>query len=188
MCISLSARSMAATILALALIAPLPASAGIFLQLGDLKGEATDDNYRDWIEILSVSESLTNSTSVSIGGGGGAGKVQFGSLNLVKLLDLSSVDLRSNLAAGNHFDEAVIDVTRSGSGPGSRESAFYFRLELKNVVISSISLSADGISTPVENVSLEFGEVKWIYQPQDSTGKPGSPVEAGWNVVNNKAQ
>jgi len=176
-------RPVVLTILAVVLSLPLPAGAGAFLQLGNIKGEATDRDHVDWIDILAVSESISSSVNIgSIGGGAGAGKVQFGPLQLVKQLDISSVELRSNLAAGTRFDDAVIEFTNTGAD----KIRVYFRYELKNVYISSVSLSASGNDVPTESFSLVFGSIKWIYTPDGKDGSAKPPVDAGWDISTGK--
>lgn len=178
-----SARPVIFSLVAIVLLLPLPAGAGAFLQLGDLKGEATDKEHVDWIEILAVSENISNPVNIgAIGGGGGAGKVQIGPLQLVKELDISSVDLRSSLARGTRFADAVIEFT-SQSADRART---YFRYELKNVYITSISMSASGDAVPVESFSLVFESVKWIYTPQGKDGSSKPPVSAGYDISTSK--
>jgi len=66
---------------------PLPVDAAAFLQPGNLKGEVTDKDHHDRIEILAIWESISNSASSgSIGSGAGAGRgvaVRFGTGGLV---------------------------------------------------------------------------------------------------------
>lgn len=162
----------------------LPAGAGAYLQLGSLKGGSTEVNHVDWIELLSITESITNQASVNPAGGTSvAARVQFGPLQLVKLLDTASVELRQSLAAGTIFADAVIEIT----SPGKIGQQAYFRYELKNVRITSISMSAAGDSVPVEDFALNFEEIKWIYTPQGKDGSSGGKIEAGWDIKTGKS-
>lgn len=161
----------------------MPAAAGAYLQLEGLEGDSKEKGHEGWIELLSISESIVSQSSVGpAGGAGGIPKVQFGPLQLVKLLDSSSVGLRQSLAAGTKYDNAYIDITSAAV----EKPVVYFRYELKNVVITSISMSAAGDSVPVEDFAITFQEIKWIYTPQKGDGSKGDKVEAGWDITTNK--
>jgi hypothetical protein len=73
------------------LSAPLTSpSSGGYIKLGDIKGEATDRGHEGWIDILSVSHSITRPMSSGISGSTRQrGSVTFGDVVLVKELDKS---------------------------------------------------------------------------------------------------
>ena len=49
--------------------------------------------------------------------------------------------------------------------------------------------SAEGMEVkPMEEVSLNYGKLKWDYTPIDHTGKKGSTVSRTWNLETNKQE
>ena len=46
-------------------------AADIFLKIGDIKGESTDDKHKDTIDVLAWSWGVNQSGSMHVGGGGG---------------------------------------------------------------------------------------------------------------------
>jgi type VI secretion system secreted protein Hcp len=47
----------------------------MFIEIGDIKGEAKDKTHKDKIDVLAWSWGVSNSGSTHQGGGGGSGKV-----------------------------------------------------------------------------------------------------------------
>ena len=58
------------------------------------------------------------------------------------------------------------------------------RYTLKNVIISSISVGGGGGARPVENLTLNYTQIKWKYAPQ----KQGGGAEGGWNLSTNRPE
>jgi type VI secretion system secreted protein Hcp len=87
------------------------------------------------------------------GGGGGAGKVDFQSLNVVKMLDGMSVPLLSAAASGNHIKDVTIEVFSIGS---TSPFAIY---KFHNAFVTSdiFGSSQNGMS---EQVSFNFSKIE----------------------------
>jgi len=59
----------------------------------------------------------------------------------------------------------------------------YFVYELKNVLVTSYSISGSGeTDVPVESFSLNFEKIKWTYDEFDDSGNFIDSVEATWEV------
>lgn len=158
----------------------LPANAAIFVKIDGIEGESTDANHDKWIDVLSVSESISRPDSGATGQSRRRGSAVFDDIVIKKELDLSSVKLRERLAQGQVIPKVEIEIT--GTFGGSR--ATYFKYELKNVQITSFSVNASGSSDsrPAESFSLNFEEIKWTYTQYDSEGNKLGNVEATWKV------
>lgn len=157
-------------------------SIDMFLELEGFKGESQNDEFKEQIDVLAFSEGGSNTTSVQIEGGGGAGKANFQDLSLVKWLDASSPLLRLALAQGEVIPSATLSVVR----PGGQKPFVFFKIELKNVVISSIASGGSGGEDRLtENLTLTFAEIKWTYFKQDDTGALEDTITRGWNIRDN---
>jgi len=84
--------------------------------------------------------------------------------------------------SGEHFDEAVLVVRKAGKDPLE-----YIKITMKNVLVSSISQGGSGGEDRLtENVTLNFAEFKFEYQPQNEKGgKEGGAKIAGWSIAKN---
>ncbi len=152
-------------------IATNEASAAGFLKIGDIKGESTDAEHEDEIDILSWSWGETNSGSHT-GGGGGAGKVSMQDFHFVMEYNKASPKIMESLANGQHFDDASLILTRVDSSTGGQQE--YLKITMETVLISSYQTGGSTGETdiPVEEVSLNFGAIKFEYTPQSDVGSP----------------
>ena len=148
----------------------------IYLKLGDIKGESTDRDHRDWIMITGFDQGLSYSGSMS-GGGAGAGKVKFSEIKLSRKLDKSTPLLMVKAANGAHFSEAILEMT------GGDGKVFYI-LKLTDVVLTSIKTSTECEPSCITNEKIELGfsGINWEY-----IDKNGVSTKGGWDVRINRA-
>jgi len=148
-------RILAAGALSLAVMLFLPgiqtADAAAFMKLGDIKGEATDAEHKDWIIIESVSAPATPATS-----GQATGKRQHKPFVITKAVDRASPMLQEASTSGKHFPTVVIEIAASDEG-----RATYLRYKLENVVISSYSTGGSaGGGVPMEEIAFNYEKIK----------------------------
>lgn len=156
-----------------------------FLKLDGIKGESKDAKHKDEIEILNWHWGLTNTGSAHFGGGMGAGKVQVGDIHLIKRVDTSSPVMMKACATGKHIASGMLTVRKSG---GENNQLEYFKVELKDILVSSINASSsEGSPWLSEEIALNFAEFKVTYTPQDERGGGGAQVEFGYNIAQNKS-
>ncbi len=143
----------------------------IFAKIGEIKGESLDDKHKDEIEVLSFSWGVTNASSPSAGGGGAAaGKASFQDLSIVHRVDKSSPLLIQACATGTHLKE--VTVTQRKAGKGQQEFLIY---KMNDVVITSVTHSADSGQVGSESVSFAFAKVDLEYKAQ----RPDGSLDAG---------
>lgn len=145
----------------------------IFLKIEtpEVKGESTDSGHKDQIEILGWSHSFHQPTSPvrSTAGGGTVERANHADLTFTKYVDMSTTDLMKHCWSGQHFGKATIQAFRSG---GVDQQVEYLTIEMEDVIISNISISAGAGDIPVENISLAYGKITYKYDPADEkTGK-----------------
>lgn len=165
-----------------AVAAPAPALAETFLRLGDIQGESTDSKHKGEIEILSFTQSFTN--TVQIGGGGATGKVQCGAMTLMKNIDKSSPLLLKGVATGQHFKDAVITFRSSDARLRSPE---YYTITMEQVFVTELSQTDSADPNRIfEKLVLVAGSFDFQYTPTDVKGTIGKPVSFKWDCVANK--
>jgi len=172
-----------ATATATAIATPAPALAETFLRLGDIKGESTDAKHKDEIEVLSFTQSWTNTGGTVGGGGSAAGKVQCGAITVMKNIDRASPLLLKAVATGEHIKDGLITFRTEGG-----RTLEYYTVKLANVIVTELTQT----DTPdpnriMEKLVLNAGKFEYEYRPLNAKGGLGTPVRFGWDCVANKA-
>lgn len=168
-----------------AVSAPAPALAETFLRLGDIKGESTDQKHKDQIEILSFTQTWTNTIELgSATGGAGAGKVQCGPITMMKNIDKSTPLLLKGVATGQHFKDAVIAFQ---SSDGRMQVPEYYTITMTTVFVTELSQTDSADPNRIfEKLVLNAGAFEFKYTPTDVRGKIGTPVSFKWDCMANK--
>jgi type VI secretion system secreted protein Hcp len=154
----------------------------MFIKIGDVKGEATDDKHKGEIEVLSWSLGATQTGTAGIGGGGGAGKVQMQDMVITKYIDKSSAALFKMCCDGTHIDKVLLTVRKAGG-----TALEYIKWNLEEVMVSSITTGGSGGQDKLtENITLNFARVKLEYTPQNAKGAGEASIIQGWDLAKNK--
>ena len=156
-----------------------------YLQLDGIPGECTDDKHKDWIEIVSYTMGLnqSSSSSHSTAGGSAAGKVNFQDITFTHLLDKSSPKLFENCVKGVHIKDATLELCRAGG-----DKFKYLEIKMEDLLVSCLNSSGDpaGAGFPIEVFSLNFGKMKVTYFKQNEKGVGAGQVAFGWDLGKNK--
>lgn len=155
-----------------------------------IKGETQDEIMKgeSATEILSFEIGAENNINIgSISGGGGAGKATFKELTVTKKTDTASCELFAKLCDGNHFDDMIIELRRSGGAAGKSGDGF-LKWEFKLVMLQDITWSgSDGDDICEETIVVQYGAMKVSYRQQDQQGKMLQPKTAEWSRIKNQA-
>lgn len=155
------------------------AASDYFLKIDGVDGESADSKHKGEIDIKSWSWGASQS-STSVGGGGGAGKVSMQDFTFTKHVDKSTPKLFEALATGKHLKEAKFVVRGSSATE-------YLTITLSDVIVTSYSTGgSSGDDRPMEEISLNFGQIKMSYVEQDAKGAAGASVDFGWDLKANK--
>jgi type VI secretion system secreted protein Hcp len=158
-----------------------------FMKLGDIKGQATDADHKEWILIESMSAPISRSIPMNARDQQRTqGSTSLGDVTVVRELDKSSTKLQEACANGTFFPEAQIDLCAT---VGNKQEP-YLQYKLKNVIVTSYSFhgNATGSPLPTEQVSLGYTEIEWNYivlNPE--TGKKEGNVPGKYNPAKGQA-
>jgi type VI secretion system secreted protein Hcp len=156
-----------------------------FMKISSVPGESTDDQHKDWIELLSFSWGVHQPKSVvSSAGSLAAERADFHDFSITKVVDKASPKLATACASGEHFNEVKVEICRAG---GDKQK--YMEYKLTDVIITSFRPAGHkaGETLPVEEVTLSYGKVELNYTETDkATGKGKGVVAAGWDLKTNK--
>jgi type VI secretion system secreted protein Hcp len=174
-------RALAVAGMVLAITSPSQGFEG-FLRIDGIKGESTDQRYRDWIVVTAVGwgHQLPIATG-SMGSGAAASRVHFQPVTVSKFVDSTSLVLAQMAADGRAIRQVFLDlVTAPGQPP-------FARLELQDAVLNSYAVEGTTGSPqrPVEKLSIMFGKINWSAFPAQPGG-PGAEIKHGWDIRTNQ--
>jgi type VI secretion system Hcp family effector len=152
-----------------------------YIKFDGVDGEAQDKDHKAWSDLQSFSQAITQPGRAATGATRRRGDVILEDIQCTKELDKSSPKLAQAVCNGKVFPKVEIHLTASYTDAGR---VTYYAYELKNVLITSYSISGAGQSeaVPTEQFSLNFEEIKVTYTECDSQGKKKGNVEYTWKV------
>lgn len=137
----------------------------IFLKIDKVEGESQDAKHGKEIDVISWSWGMHQPASNQAGTGGGLGQVEVHDLRITKNVDKSTPNLIAFCCGGNHIET----VTLTSRKAGGKDRVEFIQITLSEVMISSISTGhASGNDSPTEEITLNFGKVKYEYTQQDT--------------------
>jgi type VI secretion system secreted protein Hcp len=159
-----------------------------FLKIETIPGESADDKHKDWIEVLSYSTGVSQSSSgsQSTAGGRSSGRADFADFSVVHSLDKASPKLALACAKGEHIKSVTMTLNRA---TGNKEQ--YMEYKLEDVLVSSVRPGGSAIGSealPMEEINFNYGKITWTYTETDKkTGAAKGKVSAAWSLVENKS-
>ena len=157
-----------------------------YIKFDGVDGEAQDKDHKAWSDLASFSQGLTQPGSSATGQTRRRGDVIVEDVHVSKELDKASPKIAEAVCKGKVFPKVDIHLTASYTDAGR---VTYYAYELKNVLVTSYNISGSGQSeaVPMEDISLNFEEIKVTYTEADDKGKSKGNVEYGWKVEAGKA-
>ena len=155
-----------------------------FLQIDGIKGESSDKDHKEWMEILSFNWGVSQMASgtASSAGGGSTQRADFQDLSIVKELDSSSPLLNKACWGGTHIKTVLLELNRAAGDKRQK----YMEYKMENVIISSVSIGGGGGGLPTESLTFNYGKITTTYTKQAREGGGGAgEVPAGWNLQEN---
>lgn len=185
--VSLMAPPLLAGVVGALATAPQDAAAqgagAIVMQLQGVKGESTIDKYKDWIDLLSYTQSFRNSATLG-GGGSTAGKVTCGAITVLKNIDVASPDLIGKVVTGSVIEKGTIVFL---SGDVGKNTSEYYEVVLTELLVTSIDQTDQpDASRIVERVTLQPSQFEFQYRQQSASGGPSALTKFSYNCVTGK--
>ena len=150
-----------------------------YIKLADITGGSSAAEHTGEIEILSWSHGFSQPTSPtrSTAGAGSVEQANHSNFTFTKYIDSSTDDLLKYCWNGKQIATATITCYRA-DGATDNKPIEYLKVELQHVVVSNFSISGGAGDVPVENVSLDYGIVKYTYKPQKRADGSGGDAQA----------
>lgn len=150
------------------------ADAAAYMKFDGIDGEALEKDHGGWSDILSFSQAIHKPGEGATGATRTRGAAIVEDLTLTKELDKSSPKLAESILMGKVFPKVEIQLASN--------AGVYFAYELKNVMITSYSISGGADGMPMEEFSLNFEEIKVTYTEYDADKKKKGNIEYSWKV------
>jgi type VI secretion system secreted protein Hcp len=138
-----------------------------YIKMADVTGGSSAAEHAGEIEILSWSHGFSQPTSPtrSTAGSGSVEQANHSNFTFTKYIDSSTDDLLKFCWNGKQLATATVTCYRA-DGAADNKPIEYLKIEMEHVVVSNFSISGGAGDVPVENVSLDYGIVKYTYKPQ----------------------
>ncbi len=174
-------------LIALLLIAGAQAQGGsqFFVNVQGIDGESTETNHPKAIDVFSFKLGVSQKGITDFGGGAGAEKAMFLPVIIHKNVDVSSPQLFLACTTGKHIPKVELKAARLMG----EILTDYLVITLTDVIISSInheSADANGDTTVLESVALNFSKIEISYKKQNISGGLDDAIKAGFDVKANK--
>ena len=161
----------------------LGAAMGIYMDFDGIKGEATQEDHKWWIDVLS----LTWGTGRSIDTASRdtqnreATEPDLSDVTIIKQFDSASPELFTEACAGNQGKTVKIDITSTGS-----PSVVFCTYTLSNSVIDGFTVNSSG-DRPTESVSISYTKLEFKFTPYDDKLGAGTPTTISYDLATTKS-
>ena len=153
-----------------------------FLRIDGIEGESTDSKHKGEIDVMSWSWGASNTGMAGVGGGAGAGKATIQDLHFTTKLSKASPRLFLACASGQHLKQAKLSAVKAGA-----KQAEFLTITLNEVLVTSYQTGGSEAAdiVPMDQVSLNFANLRMEYRGQKADGSLDAPIVAGWDVKTN---
>lgn len=124
-----------------------------------IKGEATESNHVNWIEI----QSFQIDAELAAG--------QPGAFYITKSLDSASPKLFVACSGGTSYSHANLDLNLIS---GTDKPVDFLRLEMEDVRVTSAQTTGNDVERPLEAIGLAFGRITYTYYFTSPSGATSS--------------
>lgn len=150
-----------------------------YIKFDGVDGESIAKGQEKWSDLMSFSQSIHKTGTGTTGVARRRGTPILEDLSCVKVVDKSSPKIAESVCNGKVFAKVEIHV-KTSTTDSSRET--YYKYELKDVMVTSYSVSGGDQDKPIESYSLNFSEIKVTYTEMDAKGSKKGDVAYGWKV------
>ena len=155
----------------------------VYMKFGDIKGNVTEAEHTNWIEINSLQWGVGRGISTPTGSAQNreASSPSVSEVVITKEMDGSSTGLFLESVKGTKGTEVKIDLVQTGD-----PSRTFTRYTLTNALVSGYSVSSGG-DRPSESISLNFTKIEFKYIPSKAENAQETPVTVAFDLATAKA-
>jgi type VI secretion system secreted protein Hcp len=152
----------------------------VFAKYDGVDGESIDAKHDKWIDVVSVGWGCCKPGGGATGQSRRRGNLVVGDMKLTVAYEKSTPKLLETMNEGKVIPKLEIEQTANYGGA----RATYLKYELKNVLITSLDVTAAGNDEvpPTVVIGNNFEEYKVTYTEYDSEGNKKGNAETTWKV------
>lgn len=157
-----------------------------FLQIEGIQGEASDKNYKGWLDITSykwgTQRKITSHTGTQ--GNRESSNTRITDLTITRFMDKAAPKLFIEACCGRG-KTITLAHTKTGSGNGNDP---FVEFTLENAILSGYRVAAINWSAtrPKEILTLSFIHLQIKYTPYDQDGNALPPIAVGFDTASNR--
>ena len=156
--------------------------AEVYLRYGEIKGDVTDEVYKDWIELNAIGTEMERSVEMTDLGSTQRGYANANFSKIIGQKDFTTSSPLLFLATANGSIQPTAEihcVQRDGDG----RSRPYFKIILRNALIDRFEQSASEDAIPSETISMAYTQIELrSTEFNDKTGTPLKDVTASYDL------
>jgi type VI secretion system secreted protein Hcp len=156
----------------------------VFMLIPPIRGDSLDAKHKDWIDVVSLRQTLDQAVSTSTGARGPTTGPTTCEVETIKLLDRAGPLLWAAAVTGNIFTEVRIEVTTKGV---EGDNVKIYEIRLLSAQITSISTVSEG-TLPLEKVVLRAPTMILSYFPLSPSGIPQAPITSTIGCIPDKGR
>jgi type VI secretion system secreted protein Hcp len=160
----------------------------------ELQGDSTDIKHLKEIEVKAFKHKVfqPKSSTASTAGGHTAERTEHGEMLFTKDIDKATSKLLRAASAGTLYPKVLITFYRAFGGKSSTQTSQsrvdYYKIELEDVIVSSVETAITEGELPEEIFGLKYGKIVWEHKAQSTSGEGAvSTGKAGWDLRKNVA-
>jgi len=151
----------------------------IYMQIDGIKGDATQADHKDWMNIEAIHWNVSRSMKTNVGAAKNreSSEPSISEVVVTKVSDSSAAALFQQSVTGSGGKTVIIDLTTTGD-PGKT----YIRYTLQQALIANYTVNSSG-DRPIETIRLNFTHIEVKYTPLDQNNQPNGQNVASYSLV-----
>jgi len=159
----------------------------MYIKIDGIEGESASKQADKQIEVITWQHGITMPIAAGHNSNvaGKHGRCDHRDLTITKYMDKTSPTINLYCSGGNNIKSAVLTVWQADKADA--DPIEFYKIELEDCIITSISTSAGGTDLPMETVTIHYNKIKWTYatHSRDAPGGKKGNVSTGWDLEKN---
>jgi type VI secretion system secreted protein Hcp len=157
-----------------------------YIKFDGIDGEVKDKDHSKWSDILTFSQGCNKPGGGATGATRRRGDTILEDITVAKELDKASPKIAEAVCKGKVFPKVEIHLTATYTDAGR---VTYYAYELTNAQVTNYNINGSGQSeaVPVEDIHINFEEIKVTYTETDEAGSEMGQIEYSWKVEQGEA-